>query len=484
MLTEAFMGSQLFDNRADCCLKHNCDGDDTRNPNALDGDTDATPAPNVPDAVTFADEDFERGISELPWKQGGTASHGAGWSVEPDNTRPGKYSLVSGDLMGQRGKKSDISLKVRASSAGANIEFHYKAGVTKPYDTFDIIVDGQIQKRVVNLSETGWSVFSTTVGPGTHTLLLRVETETSPVEEFGRDDIYGNGRVYIDDFKFMPIVTTPAPTVMVQQVVMNPDPTHSPTNKPTPSPTPVPTAKPVDTYVGPQRYWYPDIHQGDEGVCVYGSNFPSWMLRASFRAKSLFDNRTDCCIEHNCDGDDTRNPNALDSDTDATPAPIRTDVITFAEEDFEKGLENLPWRQGGSATHVADWSVGSDTVKSGTKSLVSGDLTGQRGVTSDLSLKVDSSIGATVEFYYKAGVSFPFDLFDILVDGQVKKRLANPSGPGWTRFSMSLFPGEHTLLLRVETPTVPLGYARDGMEDTWGDGKVIIEDFKFLPLTR
>lgn len=196
------------------------------------------------------------------------------------------------------------------------------------------------------------------------------------------------------------------------------------------------------------------------------------------RAKQLFDNRKECCLQHNCDGDTVNNPSYIEDDTDATQAPRVVDTITFADEDFERGFDELPWKNEG----FADWTVESSPfVKSGKKSLVSGDLGENRGKSSSLSIKVDSSSGATVTFYYKALVSEPFDHFVVKIDGNINHMDKRPSGPNWMKFSRGVSPGEHTLSFHVESPTEVVTIDREVDPDGFGSGRVYIDDFSFTP---
>jgi hypothetical protein len=215
-------------------------------------------------------------------------------------------------------------------------------------------------------------------------------------------------------------------------------------------------------------------------TCVYDTDYESWMTLPGYINGQLFDTEDECCAQHACD--DTATP------SQETPS----DVVTYIEnEDFENGLETtLPWIHGGSTAHVSDWHVTSTKSTSGTHSLRSGDLNNKRGKSSDVSLKVDSSMGATVSFSYYSSVGFPFDFFDFKVcngvgscngvGDKLKHRDSFPINE-WKTYEVELEPGEHVLLFRYWSPgdNVP----RERNANTDGSGVVYIDELKFLPAT-
>ena len=212
-------------------------------------------------------------------------------------------------------------------------------------------------------------------------------------------------------------------------------------------------------------------------MCVYGSGYEEWMANPAFADAQLFDSMDDCCEKHfpvnGCDDD-------------AVPSGgVVPDTLTYIEEDFESGMETLPWVHGGTTTHVAGWDVSAHDARSGSHSLRSGDLNSTPSKSSDISLQVDSSRGGYLEFFYKADVSWPYDRFVVRVNGKEMfartsvTRKANGRDP-WYKFLVGVGSGEAQVRISVESYPESEGgdySARDVIND--GTGFVYIDDLKF-----
>merc|ERR1711862_588824 len=118
----------------------------------------------------------------------------------------------------------------------------------------------------------------------------------------------------------------------------------------------------------------------------------------------------------------------------------------------------------------------------------SGDLNGEHSVSSEIGLRVDSSRGGFLQFWYKASVSWPYDRFVVTMNGEEEfvadSPTRNPPRDPWMRFDMFVPAGEATLALRVETyPEWEGGdfSSRDPEGD--GEGFVYVDDFKFYATT-
>ncbi|KAL9178547.1 hypothetical protein ACHAXT_001885, partial [Thalassiosira profunda] len=217
------------------------------------------------------------------------------------------------------------------------------------------------------------------------------------------------------------------------------------------------------------EFWYSDIH-ADGNLCVFGDGYPAWMGLPEYRESELFDSKDACCIEHACDED------AVPSNGD-----VDASVVTFVDEDFEGGdTGGLPWLHGGTPTHYADWNSNSHTAASGTKSLRSGDLNNRRDKSSDLSLTVDSSSGGRVTFNYKASVAWPFESFQVRLDGSLMHMDASPMTE-WDDESFGVPPGVHTISFHVVSYADEVDFGRDVDPEQFGDGFAWIDDLEFFP---
>jgi len=214
-----------------------------------------------------------------------------------------------------------------------------------------------------------------------------------------------------------------------------------------------------------EKHWFPDLFS-DETHCYYGDAYESWMEREP--ATYFFDTIEACCEAHGCD-----------PDADATttlPTPSADGVIGYADEDFETGMDSLPWIHGGTTTHKADWRVTSSKSLYGHHSLKSGNLANKWGKSSDLSLKVYAEEGMHVEFNYLSLVSDPFDSFTFSVDGINVLESTFPS-QDWEQFIMVIPPGEHTLKWSVKTGDSAPNFARSEDVDRYGTGFFYLDDF-------
>lgn len=183
----------------------------------------------------------------------------------------------------------------------------------------------------------------------------------------------------------------------------------------------------------------------------------------------LFNTKEACCFEHGCD------PAAQsDVEDDGSHSEEPNDVVTFSRGD----VTSLPWIQGGTGTHVADWHLTTEKTALASLSIRSGDLNGIRGKSSDVKLKVDSTTGARISFLYWADVGYPFDYLEFRVDGELKHKDATPSGE-WIQYSTTVSPGPHEISLHVISPPEEVTVDRDVQQ--FGTGVVYVDEFKFTP---
>jgi hypothetical protein len=211
-------------------------------------------------------------------------------------------------------------------------------------------------------------------------------------------------------------------------------------------------------------FWFPDIH-ADGNKCKFGEDYDSWMSTALYRASFLFDTEEECCEQHKCD------PNT----------ESRVDVVTFIDQNFDDDQQTLPWKNGGTMTHIADWGRTTSKSVSGKYSLRSGDLNSSGGKTSDISLKIDSWFGGYIEFVYNADVGEPFDFFLFKIDGEVYLEEYSPSD-GWKKFSASMPAGLHEISFHVIALNVKLKMKRGANIAQYGSGFVYLDDLQFKPL--
>jgi len=195
---------------------------------------------------------------------------------------------------------------------------------------------------------------------------------------------------------------------------------------------------------------------------------------ADRRESYLFQSYDDCCARHTC---------PLGASPNDDPAERITDVVTHADEDFNRAnsLDALPWIHGGTSTHVAGWHTTSHMKHTGSRSIRSGDLNGMRGKSSDLMLKLDSSRGGTVEFWYYADVGNPFDYFEFKIDGNLNHRDGMPSEM-WQKYELGVAPGRHDISFHLISPSHAVSVDRN--IDAFGTGVVYVDNFKFTPSTR
>jgi hypothetical protein len=243
------------------------------------------------------------------------------------------------------------------------------------------------------------------------------------------------------------------------------EPTPSPTKEPTPNPTKEPTGSPIEA-----GYWYPDIH-ANGNLCIYGNDYPAWMDTDAQRSSNLYGTNLACCRAHNCDPGTTPS----DEDPNITDEHIAS-VALHVMEDFENGMDTQPWIHGGNA----QWHISSSKSVSGTHSLRSGDLNGQRNKSTDLTLRVDSSRGGFLKFYYWSLAYDPYDYFSLDVDGSIKHMEMNPMAD-WRQYSLGVEPGVHEIRFRVVAPEGQIVIPRD-VSDALGTGEVFIDDLEFIPL--
>jgi len=188
------------------------------------------------------------------------------------------------------------------------------------------------------------------------------------------------------------------------------------------------------------------------------------------RETNLFTTERRCCVQHNCvEGAES---------SDAPPG----DVLTYIDEDFDDGLGDTDgmWIHGGTTTHVADWRLTTHEKHSGTQSFRSGDLNQKRGKSSDASLKVDSSNGGLLSFWYYVDVARPFDYFEFRFDGILNHVDAAPSGR-WMQLQLGVNPGPHTMSLHVISPNSAVSIDRSDKVEQFGTGFVYVDDLKFEP---
>ncbi|KAL7461256.1 hypothetical protein ACHAXS_001676, partial [Conticribra weissflogii] len=213
------------------------------------------------------------------------------------------------------------------------------------------------------------------------------------------------------------------------------------------------------------KYWFPDLFS-DETHCYYGDTYESWMEREA--DTYFFDSIEACCEAYDCDPD---------ADVTTTlPTQYSEDVISYADEDFEQGMDSLPWIHGGTTTHKADWRVTSSKSLYGHYSLKSGNIANKWGKSSDLSLKVYAEEGMHIEFNYLSLVSDPFDTFSFSVDDIKVLESTFPSGD-WEQFIMVIPPGQHTLKWSVETGDTAPNFARSEDVERYGTGFFYLDDF-------
>jgi len=226
------------------------------------------------------------------------------------------------------------------------------------------------------------------------------------------------------------------------------------------------------------QFWYPDIHALDNR-CVFGSNYEDWMDTVDHRDAYLFTTEHICCIEHNCA--DGPPPVADAPPPESSDSPPPRDVLTYIDEDFDPlGDTDGMWIHGGTTTHIADWRITTHEKHSGRRSFRSGDLNHKRGKSSDVSLKVASSMGARLSFWYFVDVARPFDFFEFRYDGVLNHVDAAPSG-GWRKLDLGLAPGSHTISFHVVSPNEAVSVDRSANLEDFGTGFVYIDDLQFTP---
>jgi len=203
------------------------------------------------------------------------------------------------------------------------------------------------------------------------------------------------------------------------------------------------------------QFWYSDMGT-DDTACVYGSNWPWWMNTNEYRASQLFDSEDACCTEHSCD-----------------IAPI--------VQDFESGLQDTEsWVHGGTPTHAMDWHITSHKSVSGTHSLRSGDLNGQVGKSSDVTISVKSYQEGVLEFKYYSDVHAFFEHFELQVDGIVAPLTVDaPSGGEWIDFYMDIPEGQHDISFHVIGAATAQTFPRSVNTTHFGTGVFYIDDFRF-----
>jgi len=190
-----------------------------------------------------------------------------------------------------------------------------------------------------------------------------------------------------------------------------------------------------------------------------------------YRASQLFDAYGECCAKHSCD------LGTVPSDGERT-----SNVLTYVDETFEGGgVTTGKWIHGGTTTHVSDWHISTGKSHGGTHSLRSGDLNNKRGKSSDVTLTVDSSMGAMLKLWYFVDVSDPFDFFEIRVDGILKHRDGS-LGSGWKQYVLGMQPGEQTISFHVVSPNSVVSIDRS--VGGFGTGVVYVDDLEFKPITR
>jgi hypothetical protein len=231
--------------------------------------------------------------------------------------------------------------------------------------------------------------------------------------------------------------------------------------------TNAPTAEPTSPMLPTQPYWYSDIH-ADGNTCIFDTHYEWWMATDAYRATQLFTTKEDCCKEHECDDD-------------AKPQDAPSDTVTFLKESFESGLSAVPWIHGGTSTHIADWQVTTDKHLSGQYSLRSGDLKNNRGRSSDIRLKTDSSRGSQLKYSIYSDVGGPFEFFELKVDGELIEKEGSPSNV-WKEHLTYLSPGQHEVMFRVIAPPSDPGFPRSDNPAIFGTGVVYVDNLEFTPL--
>merc|ERR1712194_201169 len=265
---------------------------------------------------------------------------------------------------------------------------------------------------------------------------------------------------------------TPSPTQQPR-----PEPTKTPTCKPTLTPIKAPTLKPTPSPTKPPTrnpswkamFWYPDVH-ALVNLCVFDKHYEDWMDTVDHRDGYLFTTERQCCIEHNCaEGAESSDSRPLD-------------VLTYIDENFDSGSGDTKemWIHGGTTTHIADWRFTTHKKHSGNRSFRSGSLNHKRGKSSDVSLKVDSSKGAQLSFWYYVDVARPFDFFEFRYDGVLNHVDASPSG-GWMMLNLGISPGPHTISFHVVSPNEAVSIDRSENLKQFGRGFVYIDDLQFTP---
>merc|ERR1712127_23388 len=196
MDTNAYRNSYLFETFEECCTSTICHSG--ANP-------EDTPANQISDLITFADEDFEAAdsVEDLPWIHGGTHTHLARWHVTTHEKHAGARSMRSGDLNHERGKSSDITLKVNSIS-GATLSFWYLADVSHPFDYFEYRLDGTLNHK--DAAPQGvWTEYVAGIAPGPHEISFHVISPNDSVSINRNVDAHGTGVVYVDDLEFKPV---------------------------------------------------------------------------------------------------------------------------------------------------------------------------------------------------------------------------------------------------------------------------------------
>jgi len=176
-----------------CCIIHAC---------AAGAAPAAVPPGGAADALTYVDETFDPapGDTAGAWVHGGDAA----WRVSAEESRSGTTSFRSGDLAGARGASADASLRV-TSSRGARLSVWYLADVGRPFDYFEVRVDG-VASHVEAAPGGEWKRLEVGVAPGPHEVSFHVRSPEAPVS-FDRSvsvEGFGTGAVYVDDLQFTP----------------------------------------------------------------------------------------------------------------------------------------------------------------------------------------------------------------------------------------------------------------------------------------
>jgi len=262
-------------------------------------------------------------------------------------------------------------------------------------------------------------------------------------------------------------LATPVTTTTSSTTAAVPTTTTSTTAAVSTTTTSTTAATTTATSTGLQSFWYSDIH-ADGNICVFGPHYEWWMATDAYRATQLFTTKEECCQKHPCDAT-------------GKPQQPPTDVVTFLDETFESGMAAVPWIHGGTATHIANWNVTTDKFLSGKYSMRSGDLNNNRGKSSDIRLKVDSSRGAQLKYSYYSDVGGPFDFFELKVDGELIEKEGMPSSV-WSEHAIYLTPGAHEILLRVIAPPADPGFRRSSNFAIFGRGFVYVDNLQLLPL--